>query len=156
MCDKDILIDKGVIVIERYFNEVFSVFYQDKIDSNKISESSFQYSKFWAGLVNLLYIFIEEGLSWNQIKKELQAIKSNLMELREMKEYNKPLFDVQNIHIPDAKYSPTKISKFLNKNRSEVHSIQNIAILIVMRYSSSSGKTNCEYHFLLLLTLHQL
>lgn len=126
LCDKDILIDKGVITIERYFNEVFSVFYQDKIDSNKISKSSFQYSKFWAGLINLLYTFIEEGFSWNEIKKEFEAIKSNLMKLQEIEEYNQPLFSSQNPHIPDAKYSPTKICKFFNENRSKAYSIQNI------------------------------
>ncbi|MEM7717480.1 MAG: DGQHR domain-containing protein, partial [Cyanobacteria bacterium P01_A01_bin.68] len=126
LCDKDRLIDKGVITIERYFNEVFSVFYQDKIDSNTISESSFQYSKFWAGLINLLYVFIEDGLSWNQIKKEFEAIKCNLMKLQKIEEYNQPLFDSQNPHIPDAKYSPTKVCKFLNENRSKAHPIQNI------------------------------
>lgn len=126
LCDKDVLIDKGVITIERYFNEVFSVFYQDKIDSNKISKSSFQYSKFWAGLINLLYIFIEDGLSWKKIKGELKEIKLNLMKLQEIEEYNKPLFNSQNPHIPDAKYSPTKICKFLNENRSKAHSIQNV------------------------------
>ena len=126
LCDKDILIDKGVITIERYFNEVFSVFYQDKIDSNKISKSSFQYSKFWAGLINLLYIFIEDGLSWNKIKKEFENIKCNLMKLQEIEEYNYPLLSSQSRHIPDAKYSPAKICKFLNENRSKVHSIQNI------------------------------
>lgn len=126
LCDKDVLIDQGVITIERYFNEVFSVFYQDKIDSNKISKSSFQYSKFWAGLINLLYIFIEDGLSWNKIKEEFEAIKCNLMKLKEIEEYNQPLFNSQDLHIPDAKYSPTKICKFLNENRSKAHSIQNV------------------------------
>ena len=126
LCDKDILIDKGVITIERYFNEIFSVFYQDKIDSNKISKSSFQYSKFWAGLINLLCIFIEEGLSWNEIKKEFENIKSNLMKLQEIEEYNSPLLSSQSRYIPDAKYSPAKICDFLNENRSKVHSIQNI------------------------------
>ena len=126
LCDKDILIRKGVIAIERHFNEVLSVFYKDKIEPKTIDKSSFQYSKFWAGLVNLLCVFIEEGLPWNRLKEELQAIKLNLMELQEMKEYNQPLFDVQNIHIPDAKYSPTKICKFLNENRYKAYSIQNI------------------------------
>ena len=43
-----------------------------------------------------------------------------------MNNYDRPLFNSQNAHIPDAKYSPTKVSKFLNENRSKAYSIQNI------------------------------
>ena len=73
-----------------------------------------------------LYIFVEEGLSWEKIKEELKAIKLNLMKLQEIEKYNQPLFNSQDIHIPDAKYSPPKICNFLNENRSQAHSIQNI------------------------------
>ena len=126
LCDKDVLVEKGIVLIERYFNEIFSTFKYDKPDPNNISKSSFQYSKFWAGLANLLCIFIEEGLNRVQIKEQLEAIKVNLMKLQEIKNYNRPLFESQNINIPDAKYSATEISKFLNENRYKAYSIQNI------------------------------
>ena len=71
-------------------------------------------------------IFIEEGLSWTQIKQELENMKSNLMELQNVTLYEQPLFNPQSNHIPDAKYSPTKVSTFLNKNRQKAYSIQNI------------------------------
>lgn len=126
LCDKDVLINKGIILLERYFNEIFSTFKNDKVDPNTISKSSFQYSKFWAGFINLFCVFIEEGLTWVQIKEQLKAIKLNLMKLQGIEEYNKPLFKSQNVHIPDAKYSPSKVSRFLNENRQRPCSIQNI------------------------------
>jgi DGQHR domain-containing protein len=123
---KDVLVEKGVISLERYFNEIFLVFQNDKLDTNKKINTSFQYSKFWAGFINLLCIFIEEGFSWTQLKEELKTIKHNLMKLQEINNYNQPLFDPQNNQIPDAKYSPTKVCTFLNKNRQKPCSVQDI------------------------------
>jgi hypothetical protein len=93
---------------------------------DKKIDTSFQYSKFWAGFINLFCFFIEEGLSRNQVKEELENIKSNIMKLQNLDNYNNPLFAPKNIHIPDAKYSPTKVCNFLNKNRREPYSIQSI------------------------------
>lgn len=112
--------------MERYFNEIFLTFKEDKLDTNKKVKTSFQYSKFWAGFINLLCIFLEKGFSWIQIKEELKAIKTHLMKLQVIEDYNQPLFDPNNNHIPDAKYSPTKVCKFLNENRKQACSIQNI------------------------------
>ncbi len=125
LIEKDVLVEKGIILLERYFNEIFSVFKYDKIDSSKTINSSFIYSKFWAGFINLLYIFLEEGFSWMQVKKELKNIQSNLIELQGINYDSQPLFNPQNTHIPDAKYSPTKVCKFLNENRQKAYSIQN-------------------------------
>jgi DGQHR domain-containing protein len=126
LSEKDVLVEKGIILLERYFSEIFSVFQHDKPDSSKTVNSSFLYSKFWAGFINLLYIFMEENLGWTQIQTELNNIKSNILQLQEIHQYNKPLFDPKDSNIPDAKYSPTKICIFLNKNRQEHYSIQNI------------------------------
>lgn len=49
-----------------------------------------------------------------------------IMELQNLNSYNSPLFNYQNINIPDAKYSPAKVYDFLNKNRQKAFSIQNI------------------------------
>ena len=126
LCDRDILVERGIILLEKYFNQVFYVFQHDKLSTTEDINTSFQYSRFWAGFINLLCIFIEEGCSLEQIKQELEAIKSNIMELHKINQYSQPLFNPQSYHIPDAKYSPTKVCDFLNKNRQQPYSIQNI------------------------------
>lgn len=128
---KEILVNKGTILFERYFNEIFSIFKHDKPKSRREIKSSFAYSKFWAGFVNLLYIFLEEGLNWKQLRDELNKIKINVMKLRQIdtsqvNNYAEPVFDSKDSMIPDAKYSPKKVCTFLDKNRREPVSVRNI------------------------------
>lgn len=125
------LVEKGTIALERYFNEVFSIFRYDKPTNRKEIKSSFAYSKFWAGFVDLLSIFIEEGLNWNQVRDELTKIKSNVMQLREVDisqsdKFTDPLFFAKDPKIPDASSSPKKTCTFLNKNRQKPMSVQNL------------------------------
>ena len=126
---RETLVEKGTILFESYFNNIFSTFKPDK-DSlkskNETRNTSFTYSKFWGGWINLLIIFIEEGLDWEQIREELNNIKKNVMALLQITEYNKPLFQPDNPKIPDASSSPIKIRDFLNQNRTESCSIENI------------------------------
>ena len=75
LLEKNVLVDKGIILLERYFNEIFIVFQNDKLDPNKKVNTSFQYSKFWAGFINLLCIFIEESFSWTQLKEQDKRFK---------------------------------------------------------------------------------
>ena len=126
LLERDILVGKGIIFMERYFNEIFSVFKHDRLDNKNEIKSSFKYSKFWAGFINLLYSFIKEGLGWSQIKEELKKIQANLMKLRQIDRYENPLFDFQDSNIPNSSHSPTKVCKFLNSNRQKPSSIQNI------------------------------
>ena len=129
LSDRKTLVEKGTILFEHYFNEIFSTFKQDKDNlksKNETRNTSFIYSKFWGGWINLLIIFIEEGLDWKQIRQELNKIKDNVMILLQITEYNKPLFQRDNSKIPDASSSPIKVRDFLNKNRTESCSIQNI------------------------------
>jgi DGQHR domain-containing protein len=131
LSQKHTLVEKGAIVFERYFNEIFSIFRYDKPTGKKEIKSSFAYSKFWAGFVDLLSIFIEEGLNWNQVRDELKDIKSNVMELREVDilqidKSTDPLFVAKDPKIPDASSSPKKTCTFLNKNRQKPVSIQNL------------------------------
>ena len=129
LSNRETLVEKGTILFESYFNNIFSTFKPDK-DSlkskNETRNTSFTYSKFWGGWINLLIIFIEEGLDWEQIREELNNIKKNVMALLQITEYNKPLFQPDNPKIPDASSSPIKIRDFLNKNRTESCSIENI------------------------------
>lgn len=131
LSQKNTLVEKGAIVFERYFNEIFSIFRYDKPIGKREIKSSFAYSKFWAGFVDLLSIFIEEGLNWNQIKDELKNIKSNVIQLREVDisqidKSTEPLFVAKDPKIPDASRSPKKTCIFLNENRRKPVSVQNL------------------------------
>lgn len=65
--NREILVEKGIILFEFYFNNIFLIFKLDK-DSlkskNEIRNIFFIYLKFWGGWINLFIIFIEEGLDW--------------------------------------------------------------------------------------------
>lgn len=127
LSDKDTLVEKSIILFERYFNLVFSVFKQDKPTSRNEPQTSFLLSKFWGGWVNLLNVFLEEDLDWESVKNELMKIKNNIMKLREMENYNDILFKPDEPVIPDSSHSPTKVCKFLNQNRQKPVSIQEIS-----------------------------
>ncbi len=129
LSEREVLVEKGTILLERYFNQVFSTFNQNKHDlksKNEAKNTSFRYSKFWCGWINLLIIFIEEGLKWEEIIQELNNIKENVMNLLEITKYNQPLFQPDNPKIPDSSSSPKKVGEFLNKNRTESCSIQDV------------------------------
>ena len=127
LSEKETLVEKGTIMLERYFNEIFTVFTQDKPKSKSETKNSFLLSKFWGGWVNLLMIFIKEGLDWPSIKNELNKIKDNVMKLRQVDNYNTLLFQPDDPRIPDSSHSPTKVCQFLNKNRQNATSIQDIS-----------------------------
>jgi|688.fasta_scaffold149731_2 DGQHR domain-containing protein len=127
LSDKDILVEKSIIVFERYFNLILSSFKQDKPKSKNQPKTSFLLSKFWGGWVNLLDIFLEECLDWDSVKSELNQIKINIMKLRQMENYNDILFKSDEPVIPDSSHSPTKVGKFLNQNRQNPISIQDIS-----------------------------
>lgn len=128
LSDKDILVNKGVVLFERYFSEIFTIFEHDKpkekITDKKEIKCSFYYSKFWAGFVNLLIVFIEEGLDWNEVRNELKNIKDNVMKLRDVEQYTEILFYAEDSRIPDSSSSPKKTGDFLKENRQKPTSIQ--------------------------------
>ncbi|MEA5515432.1 DGQHR domain-containing protein [Nodularia sp. UHCC 0506] len=133
LSDKDTLVGKSTILLEHYFSIIiFSTFKQDKPTgknqpSKNQPKTSFLLSKFWGGWVNLLDIFLQEGLDWNSVNNEIKNIKSNIMQLRKMENYNDILFKPDEPVIPDSSHSPTKVCKFLNQNRQQPVSIQNIS-----------------------------
>lgn len=65
-------------------------------------------------------------LELSSIKNELNKIKNNVMELRQMNDYDQPLFNPNERQIPDSSHSPTKVCKFLKANREKPTSIQDI------------------------------
>ncbi len=126
LSNREVLVEKVIILFERYFNEIFSIFKHDKPKNKNEPKSSFLYSNFWGGWIKLLVIFTEEGLDWSSIKKELENIKQNVMILRNINDYNSPLFKADDPTIPSSDRA-TKTSKFLNQNRQQPVSIQDIS-----------------------------
>lgn len=69
--EKEILVEKGIVLFECYFNYIFLIFNRDEDNlksRNKIRNIFFIYLKFWGGWINLFIIFIEEGLDWEEIR----------------------------------------------------------------------------------------
>lgn len=127
LSDKETLVEKSIILFESYFSRVFSVFKKDKPTSRNEPQTSFLLSKFWGGWVNLLNIFLEENLDWESVENELNKIKINIMKLRQMENYNDILFKKDELVIPDSSHSPKKVCEFLNQNRQQPVSIQDIS-----------------------------
>jgi hypothetical protein len=76
----------------------------------------------------LLIYFIEEGLEWQEIKEQLERVRNNVIKLREINEYNEPLFKPEHPKIPDATSSAKRTGEFLNRNRQTPTSIQDIRV----------------------------
>ncbi len=126
LCQAETLIERGVVCVEHYFNLVAEIFRLDWPERGKIKHSSLEYTKMIAGLVKLLGQFITDGLDWQAVRAELEHIRTNVMHLRGMKEYEAVLFDPAHEHIPDAQPSAIDDYRFLNSNRERPTSIQEI------------------------------
>lgn len=126
LCEREVLVEKGKTLFERYFNQVFSVFRHDKPQSKTDPKTSFLLAKFWSGWIDLLIVFLNEGSDWKLLKVELNKIRDNVMNLCEIESYEIPLFKPDDPRIPDSSHSPTKVCKFLNQNRIKPTSIQDI------------------------------
>lgn len=120
------LIDCGVACFKQYFNRIKRIFNNDWPVRGQIKNSSFEYAKFFASWVKLLSIFISEGLNWQSIETELIKIKSNVLLLIRMNNYDSVLFDPSNPDIPDYRPSTADDYRFLNENRTNPTSIQEI------------------------------
>lgn len=118
------LIEQGKICMERYFGVVASAFRPDWPKRGESNESSFKYAKMIAGFVKLLRQFINEGLDWGDVQRELETIRENVMVLRGMSDYDTILFDPTHLDIPDAEPSATDDFRFLNLNRTAPTSVQ--------------------------------
>lgn len=125
LCDADILIQRGVVCVERYFNEVASNFREDW-PTRRHRRSSFQYAKMIAGLVMLLRDFIREGLDWASVRVELEAIKTNLLLLRNLENYDRLLLDPAEPSMPDSGPTASDDYRFLRLNRTAPTSIQEV------------------------------
>jgi DGQHR domain-containing protein len=121
-----LLIRFGEVCFTRYFNEVARVFRHDWPKRGHQRNTSLEYSKMIAGFVKLLWKFISEGLSWEEIKTELTNIRDNIMRLIGIRDYSSELLDPGNPQLPDAQDSAANDFRFLNTNRRAPTSIQDI------------------------------
>lgn len=120
----EILIDKTVIVLQKYFGIVRKQLRYDWPERNSDNKSSLAYSKTISAFIRLLNSFIEEGLEWKDVEEEIEKIKNNILSLRSMTEYTSILFDPKDSKIPDARPRDTESARFLISNRKKPSSIQ--------------------------------
>lgn len=120
------LINRGVACFEQYFNRVAGVFKHDWPKRGQTRGSSLEYAKMIAGFVKLLWQFICEGLDWDAVQSELDNIRTNIMALRDMQEYDVILFDPDKPEIPGAEPSAPDDYRFLDRNRRRPTSIQEV------------------------------
>ena len=126
--DAEAIVRQGVVCLERYFNYVRSIFRNDWPNSRYPRNSSLEYTKVIAGFVRLLGLFIMEGASWDVVRGDLEAIRDNILELREIRDcdYDGVLFDPSHPAIPDSNPRYTEIFRFLDENRQSPTSIETI------------------------------
>lgn len=131
LCDAESLIKYGVQCFEQYFNKVAYVFMHDWPERGTNRTSSLSYSKVFASFVKLLVQFISEGLDWQNVKTDLEAIKNNLMLLRNVTSYDTALFDETDQNIPNSRPSTKDNYNFLMANRENPTSIKDVMTRIL-------------------------
>jgi DGQHR domain-containing protein len=120
------IIEQGVVCMLRYFGLIAKVFSYDWPERGKTKNSSLEFAKIIAGFVQLLSTFISEGLDWGEVESELTKIRSNVMKLRRITNYDAVLFDPNHRHIANATPSASNDYHFLNYNRKRPTSIEKI------------------------------
>jgi hypothetical protein len=121
------LIIKGVVCLERYFNCVGSVFHIDWPERGVEKNTSLKYAKMISAFIKLLWKdFIQNGMTWEDIRRELEFIRDNVMQLRGIRSYNILLFDPGNQDIPNPNQRDNDHYRFLSDNRRRPTSIQDI------------------------------
>lgn len=106
--------------LEFYVQTVLSIFKGDnftKFTEDKKTTTCLGYANFWAGLIKLLDVLIQEGLDRNKIQDEIQSIKQNLMKYRKMDDSNQILLTPNENDIPDPAQSPKQNFNFLKEYR---------------------------------------
>jgi len=126
LTDPETIIYRGTIGVIRYFDIVRNVFAIDWPEPGVRKNSSLEYAKVIAGFVRLLRQFISEGATWEIIHAELEAICTNLLELREMTNYDAILLDPSHPDIPDSNPRDSEDFRFFHNNRIRPTSIEEI------------------------------
>jgi len=126
LTDPDVIIRHGICGLERFFSILRKTFIHDWPKPGFTKNSSLEFAKVIAGFVQLLRQFIAEGMTWKKIESELISIRENIMQLRELREYNSVLFDPTHPAIPDSGPRYSDNHKFLEANRNSSTSIKKI------------------------------
>ena len=117
------MITRGVIVVERFFNEFKKRFPNDWPERMDKKGSSFEFAKVIASLIKLLRQLILEGSDWSNVTQAIDAIKMNIISLRNLADDDAIILDANHASIPDAKPSVNNDFKFFNENRIKPISI---------------------------------
>jgi len=121
------LIIRGVACLERYFNHVGFIFHHDWPERGEDKKTSLKFAKMISAFIKLLWKdFIQNGLTWDDVCRELEQIRSNVMRLRNMGSYEDILFDPTHQDIPNADQRDYEHYRFLSKNRKKPTSIQEV------------------------------
>lgn len=121
-----VLIDKTVACLGRYANCLAKTFPNDWPERGKKCPSSLAYAKFLAAFIRLLNQFISDGLTWQEVEQQLAAIRTNVVQLRNLTDANQIIFDPNDQLIPNSQPSVSKNLQFLNANRITPTSIADI------------------------------
>ena len=115
----DKLIDSATNALKRYFSHLKTTFDNDWPTGTKI-KSSFRRAKFFAALIRMFDTMLTEGKNWNEVESALQSIKSNVLTVRSMAEYDSVLFtETVQENIPTWRDTITELHNFLSQNRFE-------------------------------------
>ena len=113
----DKLIDSATNALKRYFNHLKTTFDNDWPTDTKV-KSSFRRAKFFAALIRIFDTMLTEGKNWNEVESALQSIKSNVLTVRSMAEYDSVLFtETVQENIPTWRDTITELHNFLSQNR---------------------------------------
>ncbi len=137
--DTEVLITNTVIMVEIFFSKVKRVFPEDweALGSTPL-QTNLSYTKVFAAFVRLFRQIISEGLdeidpvsnsrinSWKIFERELRNIRANVSKVREIPELGTIIFSNTDTKIPDDRPSAEATFKFLNANRKEPKSLQDI------------------------------
>lgn len=122
----EVLAKEGVVVIERYYNEVASTFHHDWPAIGQTKNTSLELSKMHAAFIKLLDRLISEGADWNRITEVLGNIRDKVLRLQGTREYTSVLFSLSSEKIPNARYRISDMFAFLDCNRRRPLSITGI------------------------------
>src|SRR5262249_3342564 len=99
------------------FSLVKTIFSHDWPQRGRDNQSALAFAKVIAGFVRLLQSFIAEGRTWAEVRAELEAIRTNVLKLRRLTEYDNLLFVTGSRRLPDAVVSVVDDYRFLEANR---------------------------------------
>lgn len=127
LLDPDTLINRAARAVHNeFFRRVAELFRHDFPRRSSDVDSTMGLAKVLAAFVRLFGQFVNDGLAWDEVDDELEALHANLMTLSAVQSYRSPLFTRANPDFPNDDPSVSENFKFLDANRTEPTSITEI------------------------------